>query len=355
MPPLIKSIEAISTDWIRAILEPEHEDFGRTIESVAIAKRWKTISSEVAVVALETGGGGSDLPKSLFVKITHPQIGEALEGLIRGKEVEFYNRHSKELPKGALLTCHFAEYSEPHRTFNLVFEDLSATHGSTEWPLSPHIHHCEMAMDCLAGVHAHWWDHPDLETIGKPVSQAESVREFEAFFQANFDEFVKFMGDRLPRNYRVALALHAERFEHLSARLFERGNRTLTHGDSHFWNFLFPNDPSGQAKLFDWQSYGVGLGTGDLAYMLAMHWYPSRRREFEIPLLEHYHAKLVANGVRDYDFQDLLRDYRWSILDKLIVPLWQWKVNLSPAIWAGHLERILLAFEDLDCMELLRN
>ncbi len=41
--------------------------------------------------------------------------------------------------------------------------------------------------------------------------------------------------------------------------------------------------------------------------MMAMHWYPDMRRRFERPLLDHYHAELVARRVRGYDRRALNR------------------------------------------------
>ena len=34
---------------------------------------------------------------------------------------------------------------------------------------------------------------------------------------------------------------------------------------------------------------------------MVVHWYPERRRRFERPLLDHYHATLLASGVKGYD------------------------------------------------------
>jgi hypothetical protein len=54
----------------------------------------------------------------------------------------------------------------------------------------------------------------------------------------------------------------------------------------------------GGVRLFDWDGWRVGLASSDLAYMMATHWYPERRRRLERPLLDRYHAALLARGVR---------------------------------------------------------
>jgi hypothetical protein len=76
-------------------------------------------------------------------------------------------------------------------------------------------------------------------------------------------------------------------------------------------------------RIFDWDSWRVDMATDDLAYMMALHWYPDLRRVFERPLLDHYHAELVAHGVTGYDRRALDDDYRLSVLWQIATPVWQ--------------------------------
>jgi hypothetical protein len=117
---------------------------------------------------------------------------------------------------------------------------------------------------------------------------------------------------------------------------------------------LFPQDETDPQALFiDWSMWDIGRATDDLAYMIALHWYPERRARFESLLLKFYYDELIASGVRDYTLNRLLLDYRLSVVRNLFIPIWQWKKNIHPSIWYPHLERGFLAFEDLDCRALL--
>ena len=107
-------------------------------------------------------------------------------------------------------------------------------------------------------------------------------------------------------------------------------------------------------RLIDWASWRIGIATRDLAYMMALHWYPERRVRLERPLLHRYHERLVAHGVRDYSQDALIEDYRLAALLQLTTPVWQATLDLPAAVWWSHLERSMLAFEDLGCAELLR-
>ncbi len=87
--------------------------------------------------------------------------------------------------------------------------------------------------------------------------------------------------------------------------------------------------------------------------MMAMHWYPDMRRHIERPLLDCYHAELLARGVRGYDRRALDDDYRLSVLWLSTTPLWQEGNSIPPVIWWNNLERIMMAVDDLNCRELL--
>ena len=86
---------------------------------------------------------------------------------------------------------------------------------------------------------------------------------------------------------------------------------------------------------------------------MAVHWYPERRRRFEAALLGHYHKILEDCGVRGYSLEDLRQDYRRAVIEHLALPVFQAMAKLPPRIWWGHLERVMLAFEDLECDELV--
>jgi hypothetical protein len=87
--------------------------------------------------------------------------------------------------------------------------------------------------------------------------------------------------------------------------------------------------------------------------MIATHRYPERRRRMEHPLLDHYHELLVPTGLRGYGREALGEDYRFSLLRHLMTPVWQAAMDLPPMIWWGHLERTMLAVDDLGCRDLL--
>jgi hypothetical protein len=126
------------------------------------------------------------------------------------------------------------------------------------------------------------------------------------------------------------------------------------HGDAHVWNVMMPRD-SGQVglRLIAWDGWRVDQATDDLAYMIALYWSPERRHRLERRTLARYHATLVAHGVRDYDFDSLWQDYRYSVLWQCATPVWQATHSFGAWIWWPALERVMLAIDDLGCRDLL--
>jgi hypothetical protein len=96
-----------------------------------------------------------------------------------------------------------------------------------------------------------------------------------------------------------------------------------------------------------------GAPADDLAFAVAHQWYPERRRRLEGRALRHYHAALLRFGVAAYDWRACWDDYRLSVALSIFKPVRFWAINVPALIWWPQLERVMLAFEDLDCVDLL--
>lgn len=257
------------------------------------------------------------------------------------------------MPGGPLPRCYDAEYSSGR--FHLLLEDLSETHRIlTEWPLPPNVEACERIVDTWAIFHAFWWRHPRLgREVGAFLDEA-ALAKIGAEYRGRYERFAETLGDRL---WSGARAVYARVFD-AWGRLYTPGRlyaaHTLAHGDAHVWNLLYPRDGAGSGiRLIDWDGWRIGRGASDLAYMMAVHWYPERRARLEARLIERYHAGLLAHGVTAYSLDRLWEDYRLSVIGLLSTPVWQQSYGLHPSIWWPHLHRVLAAFEDLGCAALL--
>jgi hypothetical protein len=209
---------------------------------------------------------------------------------------------------------------------------------------------CENIMRVRAQFQAAWWDDPRPATWFDAGAANQRIQAFSEEF-ARFSDRV---GDRLPRDRRDLFERFIDATERLAARTRQARSLTIIQGDAHVWNCFLPRDTqSNDLRLFDWDSWRIGTGSDDLAYMMATHWYPDLRRDREQRLLDHFHATLVAGGVEGYDRSALRDDYRASVLWQLAPPVRQMLHDIPPVIWWNNLERVMLAVDDLGCRELL--
>jgi len=214
---------------------------------------------------------------------------------------------------------------------------------------------CEAAVCALARLHARWWTEEDPRAgIGRAELLANESRLAE-FFQALLPKFHDDLADRLaPERYDLMCRVCAKLPELKENRLAHGGATTRVHGDAHFWNVMYPKDPVRHSCVFiDWEDWRYDLGVADLAYMIALHWFPDRRARHEEHLLRTYLEVLQREASTDYGWKDLQADYRLGHLQNIYVPIFQQQAGLAHGVWWSHLERWFLAFEDLRCGELL--
>jgi hypothetical protein len=323
------------------------------VTAVHVGERRTMLVSTIVPLRVEySPDAPSEAPARLILKSTRPGLDPGLAS-IGEREVAFYRRAAPLMPGGPLARCYDAEYSSGR--FHLLLEDLSETHKIlTEWPLPPTVEACERIVDTWAIFHAFWWGHPHLGRELGTFLDETALATMGADYRGRYERFAEALGDRL---WPEARAVYARMFDargrlYTPARLYAA--YTLAHGDAHVWNLFYPRDDvASSIRLIDWDAWRIGRGAADLAYMMAVHWYPERRARLEAQLIERYHAGLLAHGVTDYSLDRLWEDYRLSVIGQLAIPVWQQSVGFHTSIWWPHLHRILAAFEDLDCAAFL--
>lgn len=366
MCEVITNLEQITPEWLARKLNQAGTLPQGEVLSIQTVKRTQPTATWFADISFMEVSYSVKVPlstpKRLFLKLSKPNLKPT--DLVYGrKEVEFYNTIARVMDDPPLARCYDAVYDPGTGRSHILLDDLSETHFQPQPPLPPSRLNCELVMDCLAKFHAHWWEHPRLGTdIGKlsnaGTSEPESpglphtLRETEEMFSG----FVDFLGDRLSaaRCGVYEKVLSSWPFHRWSERLMERRGITLVHGDAHAWNYLYPRDPARDSVcLIDWHEWGIGLGPNDLTEMIVLWWYPQRRARMEEALVRRYHGQLMAQGVGDYDWVQCWNDYRLSAVRILLYPIWMHAQGRPPSFWWPILERGILAFQDLECMDLL--
>ena len=309
----------------------------------------KTLPLSVVSRLVVTYSSDFNAPSQILLKISSHACPQG-----NGREVEFYRTVGREMNAPPLIRCYDAAYAAESGRSHLLLEDLSETHLQPKSPLPPRPLHCELAVECLAEFHASWWGHPQL---GKEIGALFSEKELRVFLtevEKNVLRFIDFLGDQLSvkrrKIYDRLLASKGKIWGHLT----NAHGLTVTHGDAHWWNLLYPRDVGKhRVCLFDWQLWHVDLGPRDLAFMVALGGYSERMAAQERNLVRRYYDSLTAHGVRNYTWDDCWSDYRWSALRNLNVPAIQWLQGKSTDLWRSNLERAMLAYDELRCFELL--
>jgi hypothetical protein len=319
---------------------------------IAVESSRATILSRIIRLRLSYEGTATDAPRSLILKTGLPERAGTKWNAGR-HEVAFYTQVASAMAERLAPRCFEGVWDADTKEWHLLLEDLTDSHFiATIWPLPPTMEDARKIIGARARFHAQWWDDPRLGvSIGTwlPADDAQ-LRQLAA----EFARFADRVGDRLPPERRDLFERLIDAGPRLNKRYHSHRNATIVQGDSHIWNTFLPKTgASDDVRLFDWDSWRVDMATDDLAYMMALHWYPDLRRVFERPLLDHYHAELLAHGVTGYDRRALDDDYRLSVLWQIATPVWQAAYDIPPLIWWNNLGRIFLAFDDLDCRELL--
>jgi len=360
-PATIAGPEQVTPGWLTSVLRGKGHLLQGSVASVREVDRRLSIHTWFAALSfLEVCYAvpvPPSTPRRLVLKVAKPGL-EPDELAYGGREVTFYTTFAPIMHDPPLARCYDAAYDRGTGSSHLLLEDLSSTHAQLEPPLPPSHPQCEGLVEALADVHAFWWEHPQalaeigdhtgVEILNLPYTMDETEQIWSAF--------VDHVGDRLSlarrRTYERVLSSWPP--SGLLGRLDRRRCLTLVHGDAHAWNALYPLHPAhNRVRLIDWHEWGVNVGTNDLAEMISLWWYPGRRARLERFLLQRYHKRLLARGVPSYDWATCWDDYRRSVIRLLLSPVWMQAEGRPAALWWPMLERLNLAFLDLECLELL--
>jgi thiamine kinase-like enzyme len=353
----------VTTDPLRSAADAERltEAFRRSgvidqrrVCNVVVMTSFAKLRSHTFRLRVDYDGPAGEAPGSVILKMGHLDSAERSPYANR-HEIAFYRDVAPALPGRLVPRCFEAVEVTDTSAWHLLLEDLTDSHFiATQWPLPPTLEQCESIVQAQARFHAASWDNPRLGTSTGNWRNADAFDRDLRSFAEQFARFTDRFGEMMPPERRDLYQRLLDQAPRLLARYHSRRNLTLIHGDAHVWNCFLPRQGVGDnVRLIDWEGWTIGTATDDLAYMMAMHWYPDRRRQIERPLLDLYHEALLAQGVCGYDRQALDDDYRLSALWLITRPIAQATNDIGPRVWWNNLERIMLAVDDLGCRDLL--
>jgi len=371
---VITDIEQLTPEWMTSILKNKGYLSNGKVTKIIKKNTRETLTAGVYFLELKFSNDAQTKPASpeIVVKISKPNDN-------KGKhEVNYYNFVAEDMNNMPVPICYDAAYSE-ETSSHIILENISDTHREVSdwgWPLSPSKQYCEKAIDCLAELHAFWWDHPKLKDLTKYTSvfynwtmASFNENEILSWFKDQnkyLKQFLEFLENKISDKrielFKTVFSLYPQ----LAYERITKENITVTHGDAHFYNFFYPKDIANEklkAYLIDWQFWSLGIGGQDLAYMIGMFLSPEIRTRIEKEFIKRYHNNLVKFGVKNYSWDECWYDYKFVVLLNLYRALGNWfwcfERDYLNSLWypieKTKLEISLLTIEDLNCIELLES
>jgi hypothetical protein len=331
MSQFIQQAEELSTTWLSEVL-PFGEVAAFEAENVGLN------AADAIKIKLRFAENDGSKPEDFFLKIVRRYSESSFYRLIAPK--------TKDLP---LVTCYHAAFKNEEGWGNLLFDDISMSHGNLAKGLPPSIPQLQQFMGLCAQLHRAWWQSKDLAK-GELAQEVQDVPSFVfAQLEPKFASFVDTLGDALTSKRRQSYEkiIAAWPLPVWEQRLEQNEAVTLVHGDTHFGNFAMPKGDE-PIYLQDWSLWHRNIPAYDLSYLFS-RCLPEYRARVEQVAIQHYHSML---GIETYPWENCWNDYRLTMIFQTLWPVFfhQWT---SAEFWYRYMDSSMTAFEDLSCAEFL--
>lgn len=262
----------------------------------------------------EAARGGA--PKTLVGKFPSDkelsrQTASVANGLGHYRRETYFYQHFKDLSDRIAPSALYAEYSPDTENFTIIMEDMApGVQGDQLKGTNPE--HAERAMDIAAELHAAHWKDESLEKVEwlqgtEAAPETPFGPDMIAALWQGFKQ--RYAGDISADAVLIGDTITGEKSDWSKKY---SGPKCLMHGDYRLDNMLFsaPDAPKPLAVV-DWQTVGLGCGAQDISYFIGAGFKREDRAEYEMPLLQRWHEKILSRGVTDYSFDDAVHDYRY--------------------------------------------
>ena len=294
-------------------------------------------------------------PESLVVKLANRSAsarGLASDFGLYETEVRFYHELSSRVTLPA-PRCHAAAFDAASGGFVLLLEDLGDMRYGGDLKVAKA--DLDLAVDTLAGLHAQWWESPQLDEF--EWLAAWSGVPPAAGFDETWRAAAADLGARLPPAASGLADRYTEYRRSLGKGLL-RPPLTLLHGDYRLENMFFARDAEATRRfaLIDFQLVRRACGAHDLAWFLCAGLEVERRRELEEEIVRRYHSGLRDAGVKDFGLDDCWAGYRACVLAaflRLVYSYTSLRPNDAEGGFRAMVERSAAAVDDLGCAALV--
>ena len=363
--PPIPQADEISAQWMQQALEASGAASPSTIEALEIERLSTETSAMGSLFRCRLIGQGGNVadPASVIVKLPGT-VGLAFRLFAKWfsahrREYAFY-RHIAPGARVRAPALFHADFDRRSHRFVLVMEDLGGMETVSQVQgVGP-----ERA---LAAV----------EEIARFQGQFRKDFEAGAVVSADCGEFLNARERRILQTvYMLALPVALDRFGAAFSPAMRRlaidfgrrvdahfanvakGSQMVVHGDYRSENMMFGRDRADDLAVVDWQSWGLGCGMFDVAYLLGSSVSTEHRRRIERRAVETYHDIVCGLGMKNYTLDDCWQSYRQNMLGPLLYYVMGCgTLSLDDTdrlkVAKTSLIRVLTAIDDLDSGEFM--
>jgi hypothetical protein len=334
----------------------------RTTQLIADMEISQVIESNTALVIkikiLIKETGHIDSTRQLFIKTIKYNPKTNTYHNLSLKEANFYKFIQSETNvKLPIAQCYDAYISDDKFKYLLLLEDLSNEfHASDKINLSDE-NIWLSAASSLAKFHAAFWNSDKIGSQELPIDNIEKINFYIKNTYESYDKFIKYVGNRFDAEtlaifehaMKISVGLETERYN----RLTNKDNITLTHGDSHIYNFMFPRNQEETSVIIDFQFWGMGIGVKDIAHLTRESFPKVNGEKLHLSIIKKYYETLLEQGVCNYSWDNCWNDYRKQVASMLLIPIWQYThFNLEYDNWIKDVPSLISNYKLLNCDQL---
>jgi hypothetical protein len=251
--------EAVTATWLTRALSSSIPDID--IRALDVLARHAGTTGRLRLRLHHASG--SHGPETVFVKL--PPFDEAQQRLVAAtgmgrREARFYEGPAKEVPL-RVPQCYFAAHGDEPTQYVMVLEDLEAAGCTFTTRIeSGASEHGTSVVEGLARLHAHFWDDPRFDDELSWVAPAMRGRRGAQLIGNALEQF----GADSSPVFRELCKLYMEHDERIG-EVWDEGEQTLIHGDTHAGNQFVDGDRVG---FYDWAVISRSPGVRDVAIYL---------------------------------------------------------------------------------------
>lgn len=319
---LASQIDRITPAWMEDLLRrsgalPTARLRSMTLDSLVSAGRG--FMSRVVRAELDYEGSTEGAPASVIVKLPSDdrarfELGQSVRTYER--EMRFYSELAASTPV-RVPVCYYAADDAVLGSPVIVMEDAK------DWTTPDQVYgltkaQVERVLHEVAGLHAHWWDCPELDERTWIPTQPWPVR---ALFEPAWPEFREGHAGWLSKSdfaFGDRLAQSCAALEIAMAR----PPRTLVHCDLRADNLMLDGPGANDAvMLLDWQVIARTMAGLDVARLVCGSLECGLPQSGYRALCGLWHQRLIDLGVTGYSEAEAWRDFRVGLLLALSIPI----------------------------------